>query len=77
VEQRDRGVSGSVAARQRGKEEGTGGGSGRRGGVQHGAGVSWSLVPTGGRPAAARVWRGRAMCAARALSAEQRGERDV
>jgi hypothetical protein len=68
VEQRERGVSGSAAARQRGKEEGKGGGPG--------VGVPWGLAPTGGRrPAVARAWRSRATCAARALPVEtERGE---
>jgi hypothetical protein len=60
--------------RQRGKEEGKGGGPGV--GVPCGAGVPWGLAPTGGRhPAAARAWRSRATCAARALPVEtERGE---
>jgi hypothetical protein len=68
VEQRERGASGSVAARQRGKEEGKGGGPG--------VGVPWGLTLTGGRrPAAARAWRSRATCAACALPVEtERGE---
>jgi hypothetical protein len=52
VEQRERGASGSAAARQRGKEEGKAGGPGM--GVPRDTGVPWGLAPTGGRrPAAA------------------------
>jgi hypothetical protein len=69
VEQRERGASGSVAARQRGKEEGKGGGPGV--GVPRGTGVPWGLAPTGGRcPAAARARRSRATCATRVLPTE-------
>jgi hypothetical protein len=62
VEQRERGVSDSATAGQRGKEEGKGGGPGV--GVPRGAGVPWGLAPTSGRrPAAARARRSWAMCA--------------
>jgi hypothetical protein len=75
VEQREWGASGSAAARQRGK---------RREkvgvpcvGVPRGAGVSWGLAPTGGRrPAAARAWRSRATCAARARAVRTGRGRD-
>jgi hypothetical protein len=64
VEQRERGASGSVAARQKGKEEG-------KVRVPRGVGVPWGLAPTGGwRPAAAQARRWRATCVARALPAE-------
>jgi hypothetical protein len=63
VEQREQGVSGSAAARQRGKEEGKGGGPGL--GVPRGAGVPWGLAPTGGRRLAVpRAWRWWVTCAA-------------
>jgi hypothetical protein len=65
VEQRERGVSGSAAARQRGKEEGKGGGLGV--GVPRGVGVQWGLASTGGRrPAVARARRSRVTCVVRA-----------
>jgi hypothetical protein len=74
VEQRERGASGSAAVRQRGKEEGKGGGPGV--GVPRGAGVPWGLAPISRRrQAAARARRSRATCAVRTLPAEtERGE---
>jgi hypothetical protein len=63
VEQREQGASCSAAARQRGKEEGKGGGPGV--GVPRGAGVPWGLAPTGGRRLAVpRAWRWWVTCAA-------------
>jgi hypothetical protein len=58
VEQRERGASGSVAARQRGKRREKMGVPGV--GVPRGAGVPWGLAPTGGRrpTTARRVGRG-------------------
>jgi hypothetical protein len=74
VEQREREASGSAAARQRGKEEGKGGGPSV--GVPRGAAVPWGLAPTSGRhPIVARARCSRVTCAARALPAEtERGE---
>jgi hypothetical protein len=73
VEQRERGASGSAAARQRGKEEGKGGDPDV--GVPRGAGVPWGLASTGGRrPVVARARCSWATCA-RALPVEtERGE---
>jgi hypothetical protein len=66
VEQRERGASGSAAARQRGKRR-------EKMGVP-GVGVPWGLAPTGGRRlVAARAWRSRAMCAARACRSDRAG----
>jgi hypothetical protein len=57
-----------------GTEEGKGGSPGMV--VPRSAGVSWGLAPTcGRRSTAARAWRSRETCAARALLAEtERGE---
>jgi hypothetical protein len=74
VEQRERGASDSVVARERGKEREKVGVPAWR--LPRGAGVPWGLASTGGwRPAAARAWRSRATCATRACRPDRAGER--
>jgi hypothetical protein len=76
LKQRERGASGSAAARQRGKKREKVGVPGV--GVPRGVGVSWGLAPTGGRRlAAARAWHSRAHAPRAHVPAGQSGERGV